>query len=67
MNKEFYFCYSGHLSKFLQSKGIRYITKAITPNTNQMFTLFKVTDELSQALIEYKPIKEARIAAEIAQ
>lgn len=53
MDKYFY-CYNINVSKYLSSKNIKYITVAREPKSNRLYSQYKVTDELSEALIEYK-------------
>lgn len=55
MNEDKYFyCYNSEMSKYLYQKGFRYIHKAKEIRTNSIFSCYKVTPELSQALKEYK-------------
>ena len=56
MNKDinFFFCYSNKVATFLNSMNIRYITVAIEPITGRTFTLYLQTEELTQALKDYK-------------
>ncbi|OLN22909.1 hypothetical protein BTO30_07125 [Domibacillus antri] len=56
--KDFFFFYNYKLSAFLKYKGISYITKAINPQNNKMFTMYPKTDELQSAINEYKAAKQ---------
>lgn len=55
-NKDYFFCYNVRLSKFLQLKGINYITKAKHCKTDQVFSLFLINDELNNAIQQYKEV-----------
>lgn len=57
----YFFCYNKIVSDFLYRKGIKFITIAIDKKTNREFSLFKVTEELQQALEERKSIKQEYI------
>lgn len=53
--QDFYFCYNSKMAKWLHcDKGIRFITKAIHPTSNQMFCMFAKSELLNQAICEYK-------------
>lgn len=52
--RDYFFCYDKLLMKYLRSNGHKYITKAINPNTKNMFALFEVSDELNEAIQNYK-------------
>lgn len=52
-NIKLYYCYSMDLSKYLYDKGFRYIHKARELKTNNIFSCYEVTPELSKALKEY--------------
>lgn len=54
--ENFYFCYSSKLSKYLQSKGFRYLFMARETSKNNLFTLYERTEELSDALEQYKSL-----------
>lgn len=56
MNKKYFFCYNARLSKFLNSKGLQYITKAMHPASQQIFTLYEKNDNLLDVIAEYKKI-----------
>ena len=58
MNKKgYFFAYSKQLSAFLHmDKGIEYITIAQDPKSKKLFTLFKFTKEVEDALDEYKKL-----------
>lgn len=53
-NNKYFFCYDYKLASFLNSKKIRYITKAINPNSNMFFWLYEQTEELSNSIKEFK-------------
>lgn len=57
INKDYFFCYSHQLSKFLQSKKIGYITIAKDIYTDKIFSLYPKNQELQLALDEYKDIR----------
>lgn len=54
----FFFCYDKSMMLYLRSSGHKYITKAINPNTKNMFALFEVSSELNESIKIYN--KEAR-------
>lgn len=60
MNKltidDFFQCYNKNLSFYLYNQGIRYITTCINPKTNKYYSLYQKSDELSNAIIEYKKL-----------
>lgn len=56
INRDFFFCYSNQLSKFLHSKGIGYITIARDVHSEKIFSLYPKNMELRTALDEYKRI-----------
>ena len=58
MNKKgYFFAYNKRLAAFLHmDKGIEYITIAQDPKSNKIFTLFKLTKEVENALDEYKKL-----------
>ena len=53
INKDYFFCYSQRLSKYLMSQGIGYITIAKDMNTDRVFSLYPKSVELQVALDEY--------------
>lgn len=55
--KDFFFCYSKKLSKFLAYKEIKYITRAINPVTKTMFSMYVKSNTLQNALDEYKELE----------
>ena len=60
MNKsqKYFFAYNRNVFKFLHdTKGIEYITIAQDPRTQKIFTLFENTEEVTQALREYRQLK----------
>lgn len=50
----YFYCYNKNVSQYLLNKGFRYIHIAREIKTGNIFSLYKVTDDLSQALKEYK-------------
>ncbi|WP_369903110.1 hypothetical protein [Bacillus manliponensis] len=53
--KEYFFCYSTNLHKFLRyEKGIKYICTARHMTSNKQFWLYERTEELKIALVEYR-------------
>ncbi|MGF9826630.1 hypothetical protein [Brevibacillus agri] len=57
--KNYFFCYNGSVASYLRHiKGILFITEAIQPRNGSRFWLFEQTDELSEALTEYKQMKQ---------
>jgi hypothetical protein len=53
--QDYFFCYSQRVAEYLMNqKKIKPITTAIEPNTRRTFSLFVQSDQLSQALKEYK-------------
>lgn len=52
---ELFYCYNEQLAKYLRfTKDIGFITKARHIKTNQIFHLFSQTQELSDAIHDYK-------------
>ena len=57
-NSKYFFAYNKNVFKFLHdTKGIEYITIAQDPRTKKMFTLFENTEEVTEALKEYRTNK----------
>lgn len=56
--KDFHFVYSKRVAEFLHSRGIQHICVAIEPKNNRMFSLFQVTEQLQEALAQYKQINQ---------
>lgn len=50
----YFFCYNPSLSKYLSDKGVRYITKAKHPVSDQLFTLYEQSEELNKHIKSYK-------------
>jgi hypothetical protein len=61
INKEFIFpCKSSKLKKFLvESKGLSFVSRILDVKDNKYIWMFTKTDELSDALIEWKENKES--------
>ena len=57
-SRDFFFCYSERVSNFLSSQNIKYITKAIEPNSKRMYTLYLQNEELANGLELYKKLKQ---------
>jgi hypothetical protein len=55
---KYFFCYNTKVAQFLKSKGIYFITVAQDLNTKKIFSLYEINDNLQQALMEYKQIKQ---------
>lgn len=51
---DYFFCYNPKLSAYLYLKDIQYITKAIHPKSNQLFSLYKHCEELTNEINNYK-------------
>lgn len=51
---DFYFCYQADLSNYLKGKGIRYLLKSRSVKDSNIFTLYLKTEQLDQAIDEYK-------------
>lgn len=56
INKDYFFCYSQKLSKYLMSQGVGYITIAKDMNTDRVFSLYPKSTELQVALESYSHI-----------
>lgn len=52
--RDFFFCYSPHLARFINEQGIRYITVAKNVNTDQTFSLFYSDDKLKEVIEQYR-------------
>ena len=52
-NKDFFFCYNRELFLHLKSKGFKHICKGRKVSSEDIFTLYKITDELDQAIQEF--------------
>lgn len=53
-NADYFFCYNPKLSAYLYLQGLSYITKAIHPKTQQLFSLYQHSEELTTAIKKYK-------------
>ncbi|MGK4040912.1 hypothetical protein AB0Y20_01325 [Heyndrickxia oleronia] len=51
---DLYFCYSKRVSDFLSFKQVKYLTKAINPINNKLYSLYYKTPKLQAALDEYR-------------
>lgn len=57
-NSKYFFAYNKNVYKYLHDvKGIEYITIAQDPRTQKVFTLFENTEEVTNALREYRKLK----------
>jgi hypothetical protein len=57
MKKEYFFCYSPTLHKFLHNRHkIKFICAALNENDKRKFWLYEQSDELSKGILEYKSI-----------
>lgn len=54
LTKGYFFCYTKTMSNHLKQCGINYVFKAISIKNNQIFTLYKKTEELQRALDVYE-------------
>lgn len=52
--QEYFFCYTRSLSDHLVTRGFKYITVAQNPKSQKLFSLFPITDELHEAIKEFK-------------
>lgn len=52
--KDFYFCYSNRMKKFLEQKGIEYICRGVSDTTSRTFWLYFRSPELTECLIAFK-------------
>lgn len=57
-NIKFFYCYNPELSNFLTQQGEKYITKAISYNKKEVYTMFFRTPELSNLIDQYKKLKK---------
>lgn len=57
--REYFYCYNIAVSRYLESKGIKYITVAREPKSNKLFSLYEQTQELTDLLREYKFNKQS--------
>jgi hypothetical protein len=48
----YFYCYDGEMMRNLQTKNIRYITRALTIDKKQKFWLYEITTDLQDALEE---------------
>jgi hypothetical protein len=55
---KYFYCYNINVSNYLTSKGIKYITVAREPKSNKLFSLYKITNGLQQAMQEYKQLNK---------
>lgn len=53
---KYFFCYNKRVSDYLRTKQLNFITVAIDPKTNKMYSMYEITPELQIALDEYKSI-----------
>lgn len=57
MEKEFYKCYSWRLKRFIQTHGIYPISSGINANTDKVYHIYEMTDELSRVLTNWSKHK----------
>jgi hypothetical protein len=50
----YFYCYDGEMMRNLQTRNIRYITRALTIDKKQKFWLYEITTDLQEALEEIK-------------
>lgn len=53
---KYFFCYNKRVSDYLRTKQLNFITVAIDPKSNKMYSMYEITPELQIALDEYKSI-----------
>ena len=53
---KYFFCYNKRVSDYLRTKQLNFITVAIDPKSNKMYSMYEITPELQKALDEYKSI-----------
>jgi len=51
---DFFFCYTKAMSDFLSDKNISYFMKAKSIKDNNIFTMYQKSDELYNAINDYK-------------
>ena len=52
--KDFFYCYNPKLSNFLFKEGYPYITKAINPDNNRLYSMYYRSYGLQVAIDKYK-------------
>lgn len=57
--REFFYCYSPNLYKFLRDRGVTYICTGLNENTMRQFWQYRRTDRLNELLAEYAANKPA--------
>lgn len=55
--KRYYFCYDATCKNFLMSQGLKYITKALHPETFKTFWLWEQTPEFNESMKTWERIK----------
>jgi len=60
-NKDFYYCYSPILFKYLYNKNIKYICVGLSENKHNKFWLYHRTEELKEALEIFKNNKPVKV------
>ena len=53
-NRQYFFCYNVDLADYLKQEEFEPITKALAVSTQEAFWLFEITDELDEAIQDYK-------------
>lgn len=53
-NKDFFFCYSPQLSKFLEQEGYNYIVVGVNPKSKQTYSMYQKSEGLSKAINKYR-------------
>lgn len=51
---DYFFCYNKHISDYLFTKNVKYITVAMDVKTQRIFSLYQITPEFQKALAEFK-------------
>lgn len=53
-----FFCYDKNLAMYIQSRGIRSVTTALSPSSMKKFTLFVKSDKLNSVINEFENMKK---------
>jgi hypothetical protein len=59
MNKDFFFCYSKELHNHIQRHNINYVCAAYHETTYRKFWLYIRTEQLANALKQYKQLNKS--------
>ena len=61
-NRQYFFCYNIELADYLKQEEFEVVTKAKAISTDNIFWMFEVTDELDEAIQDYKSKSKKKIA-----